>query len=88
MNMKNAHTKIDNHGRLLIPYSIRNQLKYKKGDSFVIRIIDNELRIISLKATLAAIQELVKKSIPAGISLVDELISERRAAAKTEDNKF
>lgn len=88
MNMKSIHTKMDNHGRLLVPLHIRNQLHYKKGDNFVIRVINNELHIVSLKNALLHAQELVRKTTPPEVSLVDELIAERRAEAKAEEKKF
>lgn len=86
--MRNIHTKMDNHGRLLVPLYIRNQLGYKKGDTFVIRVINDELHVVSLKNALLHAQELVRKSTPPGISLVDELIAERRVEALQEDNKL
>lgn len=86
--MKNIHTKMDNHGRLLIPLHLRNQLNYKKGDNFVIRVINDELHIVSLKKALFHAQELVRKKTPQGISLVDELIAERKANAIAEEKKF
>ena len=86
--MNNLHTKMDNHGRLLIPKHIRNQLNYKKGDNFVIRIINDELHIVSLKNAIAHAQALIKPSLSNSISMTDEFISQRRKEALEEDVKF
>ena len=77
---------MDKHGRLLIPSIIRNNLNYKAGDSFVIRMINDELRIISIKEAVKSIQNMVQKHHKE--SLVDEFIKTRRSEAENENLKF
>jgi hypothetical protein len=50
----------------------------------VLRIEDDELRISTLKRRIERAQRLVRKHVKPGTSLVDELIAERREAAKRE----
>jgi uncharacterized membrane-anchored protein YhcB (DUF1043 family) len=50
----------------------------------VLRIENNELRMTTLRQRLAKAQQLVSKHVARGTSLVDELIAERREAAKRE----
>jgi hypothetical protein len=49
-----------------------------------LQIEDDELRITTLKRNIERAQRLVRKHVKPGISLVDELIKERRLAARNE----
>jgi AbrB family looped-hinge helix DNA binding protein len=79
-----AHTRINNKGALVVPASIRRALGIKPGDWLLLRIENGELRIATARVRLAKAQRIVRKHIPRGISLVDELIAERREAARYE----
>jgi hypothetical protein len=48
------------------------------------QIEDDELRITTLKHNIERAQRLVRKHVKPGTSLVDELIGERRQAARNE----
>lgn len=54
------------------------------GDEVVLLIDDDELRITTLRHRLARAQRLVGKHVKPGTSLAEELISERREAARNE----
>jgi hypothetical protein len=56
----------------------------KAGDEVVLRLEDNELRILTLKQRIERAQRLVRQHVKPGTSLVDELIADRREAAKRE----
>ncbi len=77
--MASQRGKIAEGGRLVIPADLLRQLGLRTGDSVVIEAGDGELRVRSLKATVARAQALVRRYMPAGDSLVDELIRERKA---------
>ena len=79
---------MDKHGRLLIPSAIRNSLNYKYGDTFVIRVINDELHIVSINQVIKAAQDLFKKRNPNSHSAVDDFLESRRLEAKNEDLKF
>lgn len=76
--------KMKADGRVVIPASFRRALGVRAGDEVVLRIEDNELRITTMKHRVARAQRLVRKHIRAGVSLVDELIADRRKEAKNE----
>jgi AbrB family looped-hinge helix DNA binding protein len=76
--------RINENGRVVIPASFRRALGIKSGDTIVLRIENDELRITTLRQRLAKAQRLVRKHVPPTVSLVDELIAERREAAKRE----
>jgi len=79
-----ARTRINENGRVVIPASFRKALGIKLGDEVVLRIEDNELRILTLKQRIERAQRLVRQHVKPGTSLVDELIADRRGAAKRE----
>lgn len=79
-----TRTRVNENGRVVIPASFRKALGINAGDEVVLRIEDDELRITTLKRRLERAQRLVRKRVKPGISLVDELIAERREAARNE----
>lgn len=83
-----AHTFIDQNGRILIPAPMRKELKLHTGDRMAIRIIDGELRLLSLDKVINETQALFKKLTKPNISDVDEFIAERKKEAILEDSEF
>ncbi|MGA8429478.1 MAG: AbrB/MazE/SpoVT family DNA-binding domain-containing protein [Candidatus Sulfotelmatobacter sp.] len=84
MDIKESHTRINENGRLVIPASFRRALGIVSGDTVVLRLDKGELKITTLRQRLRRAQEIVRKHVPRSISLVDELIAERREAARRE----
>jgi AbrB family looped-hinge helix DNA binding protein len=77
-------TRVNENGRVVIPAAFRKAMGISVGDEIVLRLEDNELRILSLKRRIERAQRLVRRHVKPGTSLVDELIAERREAAKRE----
>ncbi len=71
-------------GRVVIPAAIREALGMTVGSSLDLRIVDGELRISTLRNRIRLAQEDIRKYIPEGVSLSDELSAERREAVKHE----
>jgi len=76
--------RVNENGRVVIPASYRKALGIKAGDEVILRMEDDELRITTMKRRIERAQRLVRKYVKPGTSLVDELIAERREAAKRE----
>lgn len=76
--------KIGTHGRLVIPAGLRKSLGVEEGDELLLRLVDDELRISTPAAAIARAQRIVGKYLPAGRSLVDELLEERRVEDTSE----
>ena len=76
--------RVNENGRVVIPASFRRALGINIGDEVVLRMEDDELRITTLKRRVERAQRLVRKHLKRGTSLVDELIAERREAARNE----
>jgi bifunctional DNA-binding transcriptional regulator/antitoxin component of YhaV-PrlF toxin-antitoxin module len=79
-----ARLQIGAGGRVVIPAEMRAALGVGEGDVLSGRVVDGELRLLSKEAAVRKAQELVRQYIPEGVSLVDELIEERRAEAARE----
>ena len=79
-------TKLVEGGRMIIPAEIRRLMKLQKGDTLLLELVGEELRVRSRLAAIREMQERMKPYRPKpGESLVsDELIAERRAAAENE----
>ena len=89
MNYKNGalpetRTRINQNGRVVIPASFRDALGIGAGDEVVLRLEKDEVRISTLKRRLERAQQRIRRYVKPGTSLVDELITKRREAAKRE----
>ena len=82
--MNIQHGKLVSGGRLQIPADIRRTLGLKDGDEVRMEVVDGELRVRTFRETLARVRERLRPYVPEDVSLVDELIAERRAAAEKE----
>ncbi len=76
--------RVNKNGQVVIPASYRKVLGIKAGDEVILRMEDDELRITTMKRRIERAQQHVRKYVEPGVSLVDELIAERREAAKRE----
>jgi AbrB family looped-hinge helix DNA binding protein len=74
-------------GRVVLPAEFRKALGVSVGDSVVIELRDGELRLRSFDAAIRRAQETVRKYVPEGVSLADELIRERREEAAREEHE-
>lgn len=79
-----ARMRVNENGRVVIPAVFRKRLGIKAGDEVMLRIEDDELRITTLRRNIERAQRLVRKHVKRGRALVDELIAERRKAARNE----
>jgi AbrB family looped-hinge helix DNA binding protein len=79
-----AKVLVGEKGRIVIPAEIREAMGIAAGDSLDLRFDDDELRVSTRRARLKRAQERVRKLIPPGVSLADELLAERREEAKLE----
>jgi AbrB family looped-hinge helix DNA binding protein len=79
-----ARMRVNENGRVVIPASYRKALGINAGDELVLRIEDDELRITTLKRRIEQARRRIRRYVKPGRSLADELIAERREAAKRE----
>lgn len=72
-------TKVGDGGRVVIPAEIRALLGLRSGSSVLLRVEDGELRVLTSQQAIVRAQELARPYTRAGVSIVDELIADRRA---------
>lgn len=77
-------TKVVSGGRLQVPAELRRQLGLADGDEVKMSVVDGELRVRSTRIDWDRIHALARKYVPEGVSVVDELIADRRAEAARE----
>lgn len=76
--------KIGPQGRVVIPVTMRRALGMEPGENVLASIEDGRLVLEQREAILRRLQDEVRGSVPPGVSLVDELIAERREEARRE----
>ena len=74
-----ARARIGAGGRLVIPAEMRRALGLTEGEPVVLRVEDGELRIWSVEEGIRRAQAIARKYVQPGVSMVDDLIAERRA---------
>ena len=70
--------KIAEGGRVVIPAGYRKSLGVQVGDEVILVLENREVRILTQQRAIEKAQALVRRYVPEGRSLVDELIRERR----------
>lgn len=71
--------KMSEGGRVVIPAEIRQAMGLKEGDTVLWELRDGKALLTTRATQLREAQAMVRKFVPAGVSLSDELIAERRA---------
>jgi AbrB family looped-hinge helix DNA binding protein len=82
-----ARLRIGDGGRIVIPAEMRAAMLVKPGDTVTAEVVDGEFRIISPKVAIRKVQELARKYRKPVVSVVDELIAERRAEAARDEEE-
>jgi len=79
-----TRTRVSQNGRVVIPASFRKALGINVGDEVLLRLQDDELRITTQQRRIQRAQRRARRYLKPGTSLVDELLAERREAARDE----
>lgn len=76
--------RIDSSGRVVLPADIRAAMDVSAGDTVQIVIDGGSVQIKSQRQALREAQEYFCKMVSGNVSLVDELLRERRDEAMRE----
>jgi len=76
--------RMSENGRVVIPAAIRKALGIKAGDELMLHLDEDGMKLTTTRLRVARARRIVRKYVKAGVSLVDELIAERRAEARKE----
>jgi bifunctional DNA-binding transcriptional regulator/antitoxin component of YhaV-PrlF toxin-antitoxin module len=80
-----SKSRVDADGRIAIPPDFLHALGLNENDAVILTVEEDAIRLMSLPASIRRAQAYVRQFVPAGVSLVDELLAERREEAKRED---
>ena len=82
--MEAQRVKIIDGGKLIIPAPMRRKLGISSGDTVLVEIADGELRVRSVGKALERARAILRRYVPEGVSLSDELIADRRLEVEGE----
>jgi AbrB family looped-hinge helix DNA binding protein len=81
---KEVHVRIGENGRIVIPAKMRRILGVETGDEVILQPEENTVRITTRRQRIEEARRQIRRYINPGTNAVDELIAERREAAKHE----
>lgn len=82
---RSVTTRLGAGGRLVIPASFRRRFGLRPGSTVTLtENAEGVLVVTTPEAALHKLQALVRRHVPEGVSLVDELLAEREAEARRE----
>ncbi len=79
-----SYISVDKAGRVLIPSAIRERYGIHQGDQVVLHADDTGIHITTIDQAVKNAQAICARYIKPGVSVVDELIRERREEAERE----
>ena len=79
LDVSPVRLEIGRDGRVLLPLEIRGALRLGEGTTLTAEVQDGVLTLISPRTAAIKLQQLIKATDTGTGSVVDELISERRA---------
>lgn len=82
-NQQKNRVHVGPQGRIVIPAHIRHSLGIHPGETLIARVKDGQLVLEKPEQMLARLRAMFAH-VPREISLVDELIAERREEARRE----
>lgn len=83
--MSASTSKVDNQGRIMLPAGWRRKHGIEASSELVVRERrDGSLRVETREQGIRRAQALVRRCIPAEVSLVGQLLNDRREEARRE----
>ena len=82
--MATSHITMAGNGRLVIPARLRTALKMERGGTFVASVEDGAIKLEPLDKVIRRVQANVRRYVPQGSDLADELSEDRRREAEFE----
>jgi AbrB family looped-hinge helix DNA binding protein len=84
MATREIRLRLSENGRVVIPAQVRRALGVDAGDEIILQQEDNTFRLTTQQQRIAEARRNIRRYIKPGTRLVDELLAERREAAKHE----
>ena len=83
-NVIEGKARLNDSGRIVIPSEIRQKMGLTAGDTLLMSVEGDVLKIESYRTRVRRVQESMRKYIVPGRCLSDELIADRREEARSE----
>lgn len=80
-----VRSKIGPGGRVVIPAAFREALGMGEGADVMISVDGHKITFVTPRAAAMAAREAISRLVPPGVSLVDELLADRRAEVEAEE---
>lgn len=71
-------------GSVALPVAITQALGLKEGDALIATVEDDEIRLMTIPTAVRKVQAMLRQHVPEGVSLVDELLEDRRREVEAE----
>jgi AbrB family looped-hinge helix DNA binding protein len=82
--LRPAKVRLGPDGRVVIPAALREALALKEGETLIASVDDGTLQLMTIPAAVRKAQAMVRRFVPEGVSLVDELLEDRRREVERE----
>lgn len=76
--------RIDSHGRIFIPKALREAMELHSGDELVLAFKDDSIVLRSYEDAMQQLQDAFCEGLDPKVSLIDELIEDRKKDAACE----
>ena len=84
MDHRIFHVRVSDGRRVVLPAEACRELNIEVGDTLIVDVADKKVELHSFETTLAEFRTLLATKVPKGISLVEELLAERRTEGARE----
>ena len=79
-----AKVRVDSDLCIVVPSTLSEALGLKAGDVLFARVENGEIHLLTPAAAARRAQAIVREFVPEGVSLVDELLEDRRREVEAE----
>ncbi len=84
MASSEVRLRLAENGRVVIPAQVRKDLGVESGGEIILERQENGYRLTTRRQRIEEARRNIRRYIKPGVSLVDELLAERREAARHE----
>jgi bifunctional DNA-binding transcriptional regulator/antitoxin component of YhaV-PrlF toxin-antitoxin module len=81
---KRAKIRVGPGRQVVLPLALSDALALKAGDVLFARVNDGEIHLLTRQAVTRRVQALAREFVPDGVSLVDDLLEDRRREVEAE----
>lgn len=82
---KRVKIRVGPDRRVVLPLALSDALGLRAGDVLFARVSDGEILLLTREAVTRRVQALAREFVPAGVSLVDGLLEDRRREVEAEN---